>query len=177
MMFATIVTSCSSKSSMSDYIQTVRSAKTTLPIAVEIERLFPGETDHFITQYGMNDVTGEQSNQWNTEAHFYGRYSLTMQIEVKVDYDKCTIRPAGKPVFYLTEYTGIDDLHDGRFAATSKPEGGATFNDEKWHKICEKGGDFSVVGVVVQKDSPLPNFQKYVQLIRAPRVAISLIDN
>src|SRR5262249_19145710 len=54
--------------STADYVATVRSAKTTLPIAVEIEQLFPDKTDHFITDYGKDRFSGVGIGQWNSEA-------------------------------------------------------------------------------------------------------------
>ena len=94
-----------SGSTIDDYFATHHSAKTRLPVAVEFESLFPGETDHFVTQYGFNRYVGDRTNTWNSEAYFAGRYSLTMQVEVVVDYKDNSVMRAGTPKFYLERLT------------------------------------------------------------------------
>jgi hypothetical protein len=86
----------SQATSLEEYTAACKSAATRLPVAVEFEELFPGKTDHFITHFGFNRHGGDKTNTWNSEAYFSGRYSLTMQIEVKVDYWANTISRAGE---------------------------------------------------------------------------------
>ncbi len=164
----------SQASTVEDYVPTCESAATRLPIAVEVEKLFPGKTDHFITHYGFNRYGGDRTNTWNSEAYFYGRYSLTMQIEVVVDYKNNTVTPAGEPKFYLVEYSRVDDNGGGVYSAFSG--GGATFGEKEWQEIYHKGGDFSVVHLSVRKDAPVPNMAEYVQAMRRPRIRVSLLN-
>jgi hypothetical protein len=70
-----------------------------------------GTADHFITHFGSR---GKTTNRWNTEVFFGGRYTLTMQVDVHVDYDKNQIEVVGEPVFYLVEAESIDVFDDGR---------------------------------------------------------------
>src|SRR6266481_3389857 len=84
---------------MSDYIQTVKSGLDTLPWPKEMEALF-GEGDHFVTHYGFS----LGPNKWNTEIFFGGRYTLTLQVDVDIDYKGDTIRSNVSPAkFYLWE--------------------------------------------------------------------------
>ena len=155
---------------MDDYLATHRSAATRLPIAVEFEKLFPGQTDHFITQYGFNRYGGDRTNTWNSEAYFGGRYSLTMQVEVTVDYAKRTITLAGEPVFYLEEITRVD--------GTSASYGGlhARFGEKEWSKAYQAGGNFSLIGLKLDTRSPVPHFNDFVNAMRRPRIPVTLLE-
>ena len=86
--------------SNADYMQIHRSASKVLPNALAIELQFP-ETDHFITHYGMND----DSTIWNTEAFFSGRYILTMQVPIVVNYKLKTfsVKEGAVSRFFLRE--------------------------------------------------------------------------
>lgn len=162
-------------SSLADYLATVESAATRLPVAVEFEELFPGQTDHFITHYGLNRHGGDRTNTWNSEAYFDGRYSLTMQVEVVVDYENNTVTPAGEPKFYLIEYRRVKDNRDGTYNASSGE--GAIFGEKEWREIYRNGGDFSVVDLPIRQDDPIPNMTGFVEGMRRPRIpVISLLD-
>jgi hypothetical protein len=152
---------------MRGYVATHESAITRLPIAVQFEELFPGKTDHFITHYGFS---GEATNLWNSEAYFNGRYSLTMQIPVTVDYRHNTITPAGDPVYYLEEIT----QYDGGLARYGGLH--ARFGNDEWENLYNSHGDFAVIGLAVKSDAPIPNFEKLVDAVRAPLIPISLLN-
>lgn len=158
-------------SSPNDYLATCKSAATRLPIAVEFEELFPGQTDHFITHYGFNRHGGDPTNTWNSEAYFAGRYSLTMQVEVVVDYENNTVTPAGEPTFYLLEITSFN----GRNAKYQGAQ--ESFGLKEWQKIYDDGGEFSAVGLKIQKNAPIPNFDQLVEMVRRPRIPrVTLLD-
>ena len=70
------------RTNMTDYRAAHLSAKQSLPIAVQMEELF-GDADHFITHFGFS---GQKANTWNTEVFFDGRYTITMQVEILIDY-------------------------------------------------------------------------------------------
>jgi len=155
---------------MEDYLATHRSAATRLPIAVEFEKLFPGHTDHFISQYGFNRNGGDRTNTWNSEAYFDGRYALTMQTEVVVDYQNHTVKSSGESPFYLVEHYFIcPDL-------SSREREVAKFGKAEWEKLYASGGDFSVIGVHIVKDQPVANFDAMAQTWRRPRIPVTLLD-
>src|SRR2546422_65055 len=98
MLGAGTLTSCGGDK-MSEYVQTMKSGLTTLPWPKEMEALF-GDGDHFITHYGFSPGP----KQWNTEVFFGGRYTLTLQVDVDIDYQKhLVLTNVSPPKFYLFE--------------------------------------------------------------------------
>ena len=87
---------------------TVKSARTAIPAAVQMEEIF-GEVDHFITHYGFD----AKPKPWNSEVHFGGRYVLTMQVDVTIDYTRNVITKVGNPIFVLYEITKIEKDDNG----------------------------------------------------------------
>lgn len=159
-----------SRSHMDHYIATVRSAAQILPEAAEIERLY-GDADHFITHFGR-EFPGNKK-QWNTEVYFGGRYSLTMQVDVSIDYENSRVSQVlGSPIFYLVEYHQIDALPDGRFMAHSG--NGKVFTREEWKTFYKSHGEFSSLGLT-QNSQHTKNFAKFVAAVRKDSVAVSLL--
>jgi hypothetical protein len=155
----------------SDYVATVRSAKAVLPIAVEMEELFP-VADHFITHYGFNDGP----RVWNTEVFFGGRYTLTMQVDVEIDYSANKItKVGGEPKFSLTETRKVDILPDGRAQSWYNGQNQRRFGPAEWEKVYQTKGDFSALDVTINHD-PVPNFEEDVSQARRDRVPVSLLD-
>lgn len=72
---------------MSDYVKTVQSGIAKLPWPKQIENLL-GDADHFITHYGFSPGPKE----WQTDVYFYGRYELTMVVNVDIDYGKHIVK-------------------------------------------------------------------------------------
>ncbi len=147
-----------------------QSARTALPIAVEMEQLF-GTADHFITHFGSRS---EASNLWNTVAFFGGRYELTMQVKIRVDYDKNQIEVVGDPEFYLVEVRSIKVYDDGR--TDGQYDRNFRFTKEEWKTVSEHKGDFSVIGFEL-KTEPVAGFDAYVASWRKPRIPMSLLSN
>lgn len=152
---------------MTDYRAAHLSAKQSLPIAVQMEELF-GDADHFITHFGFS---GEKSNTWNTEVFFDGRYRLTMQVEIVIDYKKNTFVPSDDYKFYLIEVKQLK-VRDGKVDGAKLGQN-YRFSAEDWEKVYARGGDFSAIGIEL-RDEPLPRFDEYVQSWRRPRIPISL---
>ena len=95
------------RDSAQDYVATVQHGLSVIPQCEQIEELL-GEADHFITHYGF----GKQPLVWNTEVHFNGGFSLTMQMDVFVDYSTNEVRPTDTATFMLLEYGDIE-VSDG----------------------------------------------------------------
>lgn len=153
-----------------EYVEVHKSAKLVLPWAVQIEELF-GDADHFITHYRFPD---QKTNTWNTVVYFGGRYVLTMQIEVLVDYKDRRIRPVGKPAFFLWEVSRVDVSPDGRIGGSYSRD--IRFGENEWKKICDSKGDFSTVKMKLLS-SPVPNFDAMVTAERRPLFPISLLSH
>jgi len=158
---------------IADYKKTVASAKNAIPAAVQIEELY-GDADHFIIHYGPNFIDKNGANTWNTEVFFGGRYSLTMQVDVVIDYKQHRIvKMLCEPKFKLAETTKVEILTDGRVMAHGGE--GKFFSLSEWERLYEKSGDLSAIGFQ-NKVIEVVNFDRLVTSARRDRVHVSLLD-
>jgi len=153
---------------MDDYETIHRSARTELPWAVEMEQLF-GSADHFITHFGFPN---KDTNTWHTCAYFGGRYEVSMDVQVKVDYANKRIVLAGEPRFQIIEKTYVE-LRDGGQVASGVGNQ-MEFGIDEWEKVVAAKGDFSVIGFPLNPE-PTPDFDVFLRARRGPRVPISLL--
>ena len=149
-----------------NHTEIYESASETLPWAVQIEKIF-GDSDHFIT--GLTPT--ETSPVWNTEVFFGGRYSLTMQVDVNVDYIDQKVMPKSDPVFYLFEFVEVVESGNGQVTSTIGKQ--MTFGLEEWRLLFQSSGDFSLIGFELNTQ-PTENFGKKVAAARKPRVKVTL---
>ncbi|MCA9110836.1 MAG: hypothetical protein KDA52_12860 [Planctomycetaceae bacterium] len=152
---------------MPDYVATHESAAITIPTAVQIEELY-GDADHFITEFGFD----RKPKLWNTEVFFGGRYTLTMQVKVKVNYSANTIAMVDEPKFHLIGADTIRVYPDGR-TGTRYSGDEHWFSLAEWETVYESGGDYSLIGIAIDP-VPVVNFDLDVANKRRPRVPISL---
>ena len=164
-MFVLLTFGCGRQKSMEDYKQTVRQGMSVIPAVREIRVIFPDcPTDHFITQYAFEK---KKPVTWNTEVFFGGRYVLTYQVDVLVDYSNKTISKIIAPEkFFLGELSEIEG-GVGSYARSHN------FGMEKWKKIVDGKGDFSVIGIPLNTNVPLPGFDEYVRQWRKDRVDVN----
>jgi hypothetical protein len=154
---------------MEDYKATVRDGIKTVPHVQEIKQLFPdAPTDHFITHYGFEK---DKPKTWNTEAFFGGRYEFTYQVDVMVDYQNNRIgRIRGAPHFFLAEITNVSsnspDTASGVYGADYK------FTEKDWQKVVAAKGDFTVIGIGLNTNSPVPLFEHHVRVVRRDRIQV-----
>ena len=137
-----------------------------------MEELFP-IADHFVTEFGFD----KGPRKWNTEVFFGGRYTLTMQVDVEIDYEaRRIIRLVGEPVFYLQEVENITLLPDGRAVAvySIRSQRDKPFGLLEWNKIYKAKGDLSVIGFKTIATG-VQHFDEHVLQIRRPRIAVSLL--
>jgi hypothetical protein len=128
-----------------------------------MEQLY-GDGDHFITEYGF--ASGPR--QWNTEVYFYRKYTLTLQVDVIIDYNSHTVRKtASAPIFYLDEVKSVDPTdHSATYSHQWK------LNETQWEKLVRAKGDWSVLDIPVKTNQPVDGFDEYVHRMRAPLVRI-----
>jgi hypothetical protein len=160
---------------MDDYKDTVRDGIKTVPHVQEIKKMFlNAPTDHFITQYGFDKSVPVK---WNTVTYIYGRYQFGYQVNVIVDYKNNRISKVdGIPAFYLWEVATLTPPNsDGVVGATYNTSNDIPFVGEKqWNKIVAAEGDFSVVGIHLITNSPIPRFDDYVHGWRKDRVQVEM---
>ena len=147
--------------------QAVLDGLKSVPHVSEIITIFSNApTDHFITDFS---VYKDKPVKWNTEVFFGGRYILTYQVDVMVDYGRNKIAKAvGQPKFFLAELSSIHDGGTGYFDKGT----GAIFDDLEWAKIVKAHGDFSAAGIKLKTNVPIVGFDEYVRQWREPRQRI-----
>jgi hypothetical protein len=159
---------------VNDYKDTVRDGIKFVPHVQEIKQMFPNApTDHFITQYGFDKNVPVT---WNTVVYFYGRYELDYQVDVIVDYKNNKISKVdGIPAFLLLEVATVaKPTPGGAVGSTYKSTDQAShvFGEEQWDKIVAAKGDFSVIGIHLITNSPIPGFDDYVHAGRKDRIQV-----
>ena len=156
------IASCSPHQTMSDHIQTTQAGINSLPWPKQMETLF-GEGDHFITYYGVDS----KPKLWNSEVFFGGRYKLTLQVEVEINYWKHKIvKIVSPPKFYLLE---VDSTIRDNVGTGSISSRGWELAETQWEKLVEAKGDWSVIDIPVKTNDPVARFEDYVKGQREPR--------
>ena len=158
-----------SGSTMEDYRASVLSGRKSIPVAVEIENMFPECTDHFITHFGSSDAR----TIWNSEAHFGGRYCLAMQLDIDVDYEHNVVRAKSPLRFWLMEFVKVQQESGERFRADCGESREFALDD--WTRFKESNGDVSTLGFRANMQETV-GFDDYVNSVRSNRKHISLIS-
>jgi hypothetical protein len=142
-----------------------RYAKNVLPVAVAMEKQFPS-TDHMITHYGM---TSSGPNIWNTSSYFGGRYELTMQVPITINYLNNTFVVSGPLVVYLVEAS--ECRRDGGMQYNGNAH--RQFSEEEILLLIKSGWDWGVLNVSINPE-PVKYFEIVEAMCRAPRYPIVL---
>jgi len=140
---------------------TVENGTRGLPEVQQILKVFSGaEIHHFITHFGHDE---SKPVLWNTVVFFDGRYILSYQSSVIVDYRKDTIKQSvGDPTFYLKE---VASYKDGTEIYGEQWRFGA----KEWQQVATANGDFTATGIILKKNAPTPGFEELIQSARAAR--------
>jgi hypothetical protein len=150
---------------IANYKQAVRSGFAKFPEAMQMESLF-GEGDHFISSPGHGGI-----RKWYSEVFFGGRYTLTMEVDVKTDADFSRITEiVGSPLFVLTEASRVTTSGNRVTGADFSTDW--KFRLDDWKKVVAAKGDFSVIGITITKAKPLQDFDAYVAAEREPRLKV-----
>jgi hypothetical protein len=137
-----------------DYNEAMQHALVKVPYARDFKKTFPTSCESF------GSFTGERGPPTLIcKGALYGRYILTMHIEVKFDSSRTEVISYGRPKFHLEEVIRITALPDGRVGILSQTL--RDFDDEPWKTTVEHGGDFSCVGTDLKKDDPVPGFDQH----------------
>ena len=154
--------------------EAVYSGLKVVPQAVQIESLFgTGSADHFISHFGKSFGTGPK--KWNTDVYFGGRYSLTMQADVEIDYSTNRIvKVIGEPIFILMEHEKIVSSTGGGLEGLQSFTGESLiFGPKEWKVFFDSNGDFTTLGLK-QNANPVKFFKEFASSSRQPRESISL---
>lgn len=153
-----------------DHQATLRSARIVLPIAVQMESLFP-PADHFVSQFGRGSTKG---TLWHTNVYIGGRYVLAMEVPVELDFTGHTINVVGKPDLYLMEVPWVTVSPDGALSTGV----GAQFalSEDDWNKVQGNLGDFSTIGIDLNP-SRVVDFDTYAAAEMSHHQLVRLVDN
>lgn len=138
-----------------DYSKALDHGLTTIPVARQFQELYPGSHNSYAHYAGV-----ENTPELQCQTLLYGRYELTLQIEVKFDDQRVKVISFGEPRFFLKEVQSVTPLSDGRFYI-SAGELQMRFGAREWEKIFNAHGDVSVLGVKLVKDKPIPNLEAW----------------
>ena len=140
-----------------------------MPHVNEVQRIFPNcPIDNFITQSAYPGAV-----TWNTEVPFGGRYILTYQLPVFVNYKKRVIRrvvleTTNTPAFTLLQVSRVFDATSETLGADFNAD--YKFSESDWEKVVAADGDFSAIGIRIDTNRSVPRFDDFIHAIRSSRV-------
>jgi len=127
----------------------------TIPVAREFQKIFPGA----INSYSY--YTGEVGPTiLNCRIGLYGRYELKFKVRVSLNETRKKVMDYTGADFYLAEIESINRLDDGRFYI-SYGNLHRRFGAKEWEKLFKARGDFTVLGIKLIMDKPVPNFEAW----------------
>jgi hypothetical protein len=132
-------------------VQLVRSGYGSITEARQIDDLF-GPAWHSVSNYQQPDLA-----DWQTKALFAGKYQLNMLVRVRVDRHSGAVEGIGKPHFWLREIEEIKSSREVSYNTDQEHEFGA----EQWREVVKAHGDFSVIGIHLDRSHPAPGFDRY----------------
>jgi hypothetical protein len=163
------------------YKRMLKYRRTTISQLPEFERLFPNylciidhATSNFIIDPNnkRDNIAYRDSNspvRWCLSAGLHKHYLLVMEIDLvfaEVDPETEEIISPGsheEPVFSLCKVSSISITPPfvlfGQRYAWANSETVKTLTADEWKKLVKADGDFSVLGIELKKDEPIPNFE------------------
>ena len=140
----------------------VRDAVTRFRFPKEMNSFFGATNiDHFISNFGSPNHIAT----WDSTTFFAGRYRLSLQVPILIDYKKCSfIGAAGKAVVYIHEVTGIEFSKSGLAGAIE--DGQWILTQDDWDTFVRSKGDWAKVKVPILTNAPVKDFDKFVKQIR-----------
>jgi hypothetical protein len=109
-----------------------------------------GRARHQISNYQEPDIA-----EWQTDALFGGRYELLMTVGVRVDRRSGRVTEVlGAPRFSLMEIEKIQGSQEVMY----RPANEHKFGADEWRQVVKAQGDFSVIGIQLDRTNPVPGF-------------------
>lgn len=159
---------CGNNVSQQDYIHIHQNGIQSLTWAKEMDQHFGrSRVDHFISHFNMGG-----GQLWNSEVYMDGRFVLTLQVPVQINYETQTVSATGKPHFYLNAYSKINQLPDGRMEGRYDGKLQRQFEEQDWNKLVGKQFDLTSLSIPQAEIRPISNFQQMVDAVRKDRMPI-----
>ena len=153
---------------MERYRRAVKSGFKKIPEAKQIEDLL-GEADHFISYSGPS-----VPQDWNTVVYFGGRYELAMQVVVETLFDFSEVtKVKGEPKFYFYEVSRVERYPHGQWGADYNAASERHFGRAEWQRVVAAKGDFSVIGIRLNRGPPVADFDHFVRAFRKDIVRVA----
>jgi hypothetical protein len=127
----------------------------TIPVARQFQELFPGSHNSYAYYAGVKNTPELQC-----QTLLYGRYELTLQIEVKFDDQRTKVVSYGDPAFSLEEIESVTFFDDGRVGIRNG-DLHHRFGAKEWGQVYQAHGEFSALGLKPVKDKPVPNLEAW----------------
>jgi len=122
-----------------------------IPSVIEFHRLFADEVS------SISYYTGEYGDpEWNSKVGLHERYILTMQFKIELDDTRTKISKFEEPRFHLAEIESVSPQSNGTYGIKYSTQ--QRFGIAEWQRIVENNGDFSAIGVTLEKDKPVSGF-------------------
>jgi hypothetical protein len=109
------------------------------------------------------------------ETSLYSKYEFRLGMDVEFDKSWVEVVRFGEPLFQLDVVLAVEQLEDGRFSVSYTEGSQRRFGEQEWKKLYEARGDFSVLGISLRKDQPVPLFDEYWKA-QESRFAANLCD-
>jgi len=161
---------CNPEDQRQSYIKTIESARGAVPTALQIETFFP-DTKHSITHYGIGNAS---TNTWHSVVYLYGRYRFHMNVQVKVDYENNTVEQIGQPKFMMYEYSKAYDVYGDGIVYGADVGTQSEFSLQQWNIILQNDGDFSSIGINLEKEKPIKDFDKFAAISHRDLIHVKL---
>ena len=104
--------------------------------------------------------------------HFGGRFELSLQVPVRVDYKTNKVTLAGSPTFWLHAVSRVEQLTDGRQVADYDGALQREFHEDKWDELVSSEFDLSVIGIPVAEVREVKGFKAYTATVRQPLLRV-----
>jgi hypothetical protein len=145
-----------------DRATAMRSGYEQIPQARQIDELL-GKADHSVMNEGADTEEGVKE-EWISEVYFGGRYELVMTVDIRVDRRTSNVsKVIGTPRFRLLEIESVELLSGGRASISYRGSAQRQFGSVEWERVVDANGDFSVIGIEIEKSTPILNFDELVQ--------------
>ena len=133
----------------------VQSGYPLIPEAKQIDDLL-GPAWHQTSNYEEPNTV-----EWQTNVLFAGRCELTMLIHVEIDRRSGRVlKVLEKPRFVLSEIGSVEVEPNGQIGISYGES--QEFGLAEWQKVVAAKGDFSVIGIHLNRSAPVANFDKYL---------------
>ena len=131
------------------YDQTLKHGLENNKIVKNFNLLYP-DSSHSIGYFTGNE---KLPPRWISKVIVYGRYRLTMHLPITHSMSGKILKNES-PIFYLREITEIslrEDKSVGSYTYGEQFE----FDEDKWNQLVQEKGDFSVIGIHLEKYKPI----------------------